>query len=576
MSVLGYFPEIYDDEMLYSVVARYHRHVGNPAVSMSNLDLFGRTHIRSTFDMPSYVSDLAKRIPEARGLNAERLATEHTHMPYYVAFMPADRREALMAKQLSGYASLHMETGVNAFVVQQITSLRFCPDCVAEMLAEKGELWWKRAHQLPGVLVCHEHGCSLAQSGATFWTRGQHGFVAATLSICHEDAAKLIEGVGAWDMRRLLDVAKRCKALLRSTGEVTTLPEMSARYRARLLEKGLMKSKAQIDVDRLVDAFAAHHGGILSLIPGLLDREGRFDRWLLELVRTGRKATHPLQHVLLQSFLDGRPARVSPFGAGPWRCLNPVAGHGDDLTILAVREKKQKDCLTGTFECPCGYAYTMSAGDDLRMRGPRFKTFGPLLDPALIRLVEEGATLRVAAAKLGVHPRAIAAAAQRLRLGKRWKAPEKVGRRMGQAVPPAKAPRKASAKPAVKRKPPVPRVNWDDVDQRIAADVGVHAAKLLQSRPPVMVRMRSLETAMSRPNFIYARKAKLPLTMKAVADATETTDGWHRRRIAIALEEARGIGKVTVSGVLRAAGVKPGWRAYIKEMVLSLPAVGIN
>lgn len=82
MSVLGYFPEIYEDEMLYSVMARYHRHVGNPAISMSNVDLFGRTHIRSTFDMPSYVSDLAKRIPEGRGLTAQRLATEHTHMPY--------------------------------------------------------------------------------------------------------------------------------------------------------------------------------------------------------------------------------------------------------------------------------------------------------------------------------------------------------------------------------------------------------------------------------------------------------------------------------------------------------------
>lgn len=486
--------------------------------------------------------------------------------------MPADRRDALIAKQLSGYASPHLETGVNTFVVQQITALRFCPDCVPEMIAEKGELWWKRAHQLPGVLVCHEHGCSLAESGATFWTRGQHGFVAATLSLCHEGMAKLAERVDAWDMRRLMDVAKRCEVLLRSKGEVTTLPEMSARYRARLLEVGLMKSKAHVDVDRLVDAFAAHHGGILALVPGLLDRDGRFDRWLLELVRAGRKATHPLQHVLLQSFLDGRPARVSPFGAGPWRCPNPVAGHGDNLTILTVREKKENNCLTGTFECQCGYAYTMSVGEDGRMRGPRFKTFGPLLDPELIRLVKEGTTLRGAAARLGIHPRAIAAAAQRLNLDKGWKGPDKIGRRIGQAVPPVKAPRKLSTKPAVKRQPRVARVDWGDVDQRIAADVAVHAARLLLSRPPVMVRMRSLETAMSRPNFIYTRKAKLPLTMKAVADATETMDDWHRRRIAIALDAARGLGKVTVSGVLRAAGVKPDWRAYIEQMILALPA----
>ena len=129
MSHLHYFPEIYPDEMLYSVLARYHRHVGNPASSMSNIDLFGRRNVRSTFDLPSYVSDLAVRIPKARGLTAKMLVTEHTHMPYYTAFLTADRRAELVAKQLEGYASLHMKMGITAFVIPQITSLRFCPEC---------------------------------------------------------------------------------------------------------------------------------------------------------------------------------------------------------------------------------------------------------------------------------------------------------------------------------------------------------------------------------------------------------------------------------------------------------------
>lgn len=571
MKELFYFPEINDDEMLYSVMARYHRHVGNLSASMSNIDLFGRAHIRSTFDLPSYVSAVAERVPKARNLTAKRLAAEHTHMPYYTAFMSAERREDLLSKQLAGYSSLHMQSGINRFLVQQITSLRFCGDCAAEMMASKGELWWMRAHQLPGVLVCHRHGCVLRESGATFWARGQHGFVAATRAICNDDAPPLVEGVDAWDMRRLLDVARRCAALLNSKGEVETFQQMGVSYRERLFEVGLMKTQAQIDVDALVDSFRAHHGGILALMPGLLDKDGRFDRWLLELVRTGRKSSHPLQHVLLQSFLDSRPAKVSAFGSGPWRCPNPVAGHGDDLTILVVAEKKEGCGLIGTFECPCGYAYTMSYGHDGRIRGPRFKTFGPLLDPALTRLVVEGATLRGAAAALGIHPRAIAAAAERLQLGKRWKAPEKVGGRIGQPVPPPRSPRKPSSRRAKPRPTVGPRVDWEALDGDLADEVRVHAGKILESTPRVWVRMRSIEGSMARPNYIYSRRAKLPRTMDAVMEVTETPDAYHRRRIALALDEARALGRVSISQVVRQAGVKPIWRDYVAKLILSLP-----
>jgi len=570
VSHLHYFPEIYPDEMLYSVLARYHRHVGNPASSMSNIDLFGRRNVRSTFDLPSYVSDLAVRIPKARGLTAKMLVTEHTHMPYYTAFLTADRRAELVAKQLEGYASLHMKMGITAFVIPQITSLRFCPECTREMLASKGELWWKRAHQLPGVLVCHEHGCSLAESEATFWTRGQHGFVAATRATCGENAKCLVADLSSWDLARLLDVAQRSEALLRSS-EMKSFEVTSAGYRERLYDIGLMKSRAQVDVEALVAAFRAHHGGILGLTPGLLDDDGGFDKWLLQLVRRDRNAAHPLLHILLQSFLDGRPLRTAPFGSGPWRCPNPVAGHGAARTITTVVEKNGNYGVVGTFACPCGYAYTMSLGSDGVLRGPRFKTYGPLLDPALTRLVAEGTTLRGAAAALGVHPRAVAAAAERLQLGTGWKTPEKVGSRIGQSKPASKRPRKRHAKPAKARAERKPRVDWGEIDRHLAEEVADCAAKLLDLRPPVMVRMRSLETAIARPNFIYTRKAKLPLAVQAVTEATETLEQFQLRRIAISLEHARDLGRVTVSRVMRGAGVKAEWKPYVQELIQALP-----
>lgn len=298
---------------------------------------------------------------------------------------------------------------------------------------------------------------------------------------------------------------------------------------------------------------------------------GRFDRWLLELVRASRKGTHPLQHILLRSLLDALPPRDAPFGAGPWRCPNPVAGHGDALTVLTVEEKRSGGGVTGTFKCDCGYEYTMSRASDGRMRGPRFQQFGPLLDPALKTLVAEGTTLRGAAAALGVHPRAVAAAAARLGLGKDWKTPERVGNRIGRPVLPTGARRTPLASTRSRRRSPARRIDWARVDTEMAFSVVAVATELGRETPPRMVRLRTIESELRRPNFIYLRRDKLPRTMFVLNAVCEELDAFQRRRIDWALFEARSKGHVTVSGVMRKAGVKPEWKGHVADLVATPP-----
>jgi hypothetical protein len=213
---------------------------------------------------------------------------------------------------------------------------------------------------------------------------------------------------------------------------------------------------------------------------------------------------------------------------------------------------------------------------DGRMRGPRFRQFGPLLDPALTRLVAEGATLRGAVAVLGVHPRAIAAAACRLGLGKAWKAPPKVGDRIGRPVMPAVRSRARTCSAPRRRGPPPARVDWKRVDEEIAFKVVEMAAEIQREVPPTMVRLRTIEGRLRRPNFIYARRLKIPRTMFVLNAVCETLDHFQRRRIDWALSEARRKGRVTVSGVMRAAGVKPEWKAFITTRIAEPLAGGAD
>jgi hypothetical protein len=576
MSRLAYVPRVYRDELFYSLAARYHRHVMNVAYTATNMELFGTRSIRATFDLPSHLPAFVERVPPERGLTVHRLASENTLLPYYSAFLPRARREESWQHMMNGNPSMHLRIGVNTWTVPPVSALRFCSECCVEMMAEEGELWWMRAHQLPGVVVCPHHGCVLRTSGIDFWARGQHGFAAATAVTCSEEAPAVIQDLPERDLDRLRDVAIASAALLHSPGEVENYSDLTDFYRERLWKVGLCRSRNHVDMRAVIDGFGAFYGGVLDVLPGVLDPNAGFDYWLAELCRRQRKSTHPLLHVLLRVFLAERPERVSPFGRGPWRCPNPEAGHGDEPSILTVRELNLgRGRIQGTFECPCGYAYTMSVDSEGVFHGPRFSRFGPLLDPAVTRLVAEGSTLRGAADYLGIHPRAVAAAAARLGLPVRWKAPDPMGERIGRGARKPPAPRRRTPKPTKLRRPPSPRLDWVGKDRAMAAKIGPAADAVLAKRPLVRVSLRAIETQIDRPSCIYMRRQKLPRTMAALAGRLESSDEFQRRRIEWAIQETReNVRKVTVSGIMRLAGVKEHWKGYVEERI-ALPILPV-
>ncbi|MBI5922893.1 MAG: TniQ family protein [Betaproteobacteria bacterium] len=81
--MLAYFPAPYRDELLYSVLARYCRHVGSPATKQALLALFGNGRVIASFDLPGHLDALAERIPAKCGLSVDRMIDELTLYPYF-------------------------------------------------------------------------------------------------------------------------------------------------------------------------------------------------------------------------------------------------------------------------------------------------------------------------------------------------------------------------------------------------------------------------------------------------------------------------------------------------------------
>ena len=104
--MLAYFPQIYPGELLYSVLARYHRHMGTPSPIQSMEALFGRRLIVASVDLPGYLQVLADRLPPNFGWTADRIIDELTLLPYYTAFQPPSverlARKAMLRGQTDG------------------------------------------------------------------------------------------------------------------------------------------------------------------------------------------------------------------------------------------------------------------------------------------------------------------------------------------------------------------------------------------------------------------------------------------------------------------------------------------
>lgn len=519
--MLSYFPTTYPDELLYSLLARYHRHTCSTSPKRTLEDLFGRRNIRATVDLPGHLAALSRRLPADRGLTPERLATDFTLFPYHAAFQPPAVVADVLATLIDGKTDgIHLRLGIAATTVSAPAALRYCPLCHAEALARWGERFWRRAHQLPGVLVCPDHGAPLHDSTVVPGHGHQHAFVAADEDNCHMNDPSPAWAEDAGCRTILCDIARRSAALLSVPPEGAEPADLTARYRNALIDRQFASAHGRVDQRRLHDAFTTLFAPACSVLPELANTT-----WLASIARKHRHAFHPLHHLLFSLFVDHSA---------------PASG--------AAQPRPRRVVATAEF------------ADRLR------------------DLVSQGAGLRTSARALSVDPNTVRLHARRLGLDTPWrplirpKADPKAN--AGPAIrehwldlqrQQPQLGRKALAdhRPAehtwlyrhdrawleshspafVKRAAPRARVDWAVADRDLAVALRDSAGLILSHIPPVQVTLAALERQLGHPGWIEKRRSKLPETLAVLASLTESVEAFQRRRIAWAkqtLEQSEG------------------------------------
>lgn len=559
--MLAYFPTIYPGELLYSVLARYQRHVGIPGM-MHTLDaLFGNRKVIASFDLPGHLQTLVDNIPVEHGITIDFIIDALTLYPYFTAFEPpalqAQVRKAMHNGAIDG---LHVRLGLAAFRIGRVSRFRFCIECSQKMLEQYEELYWRRDHQLPSVLVCPEHGLPLQESSVLLTQCSRHEFIAPSLDNCPFDSKQVLTETDSAIFPHLQRLASSSARLLDDLPPARNFAEWTSFYRSKILELGLARSARTMNQQQLDKAFRGFYGRVLEVLPGIMAEEKFAGEWLAAMVRKHRKANHPLYHLLLQDFLTQQECRFSPFGQGPWPCRNPLAHHHDQLTIESITQHRNHGKTVGVFACSCGYVYTRCldavAGT---LEQPRFLRYGPLLVPALRKMLDTGVGLREIGRHLQLDPKTVVFLAAKLGFATPWKTRpsglwQTTTGKQKQPQVLTREPSSVSFEPKHTRRE---RFDWSEIDCKWLETLKAIVPLVLAEMPPVRLTVSELERRIGRRGYFGKRQSRLPRTIQFLALTTESIRAFQLRRIQWAIAELKRETEYPKAWqVLRKAGVR--------------------
>ena len=591
--MIACFPDVFPDEILYSICARFHERVQYSNKKGIMRELFGDEAAIAVVDLPSNLGSLISALPFGNPHTVERLINDHTLFPFFGPFLHPEQAQQLWADMEGTRGpAIKMRSGVMASTIQPPEWLRFCPLCVQQDKQEFGESYWHRLHQLPGVEVCPEHNVRVLNSQVRVQNpQTRHEFVAAEQGIplpksCSFSLLNPYHEI-------LLKIAQDAAWLLKQTTSPPGLEVLSKRYRELLAERGLATYSGRVRVSKLLREFSQFYpNDLLQSLQCEIDTESQHN-WLFRLVRSPKGSQHPLRHLLLMQFLGHTaesffqlPHQFKPFGKGPWLCLNQAATHFHQPVIQTceITCSQEHGKPIGTFHCSCGFIYCRTGPDETQedqFRITKVRAFGSIWEGRLKHLwADSTVSLRGMARQLGVDPTTVKLHAAALELPFPRQSKRQTNKSKGVLVSSSKIQKTVSevslesyraewlaarrdnpalgrtilknqfqrvyawlrrndrewleANMPAKKQAALPslRVNWENRDVELAEAAKVAATNLYnQTGRPSQVTLAAIARKLGQLALIQKHVDKLPCTSKLLDELAETREAFALRRI---------------------------------------------
>ncbi len=160
--MIAYFPDAYENELLYSWLARYYQKSGYVAYRDVAEDLFVKPTVRPNVEFINPLTEDAIKML-CRNSSMEDVVLNHTMYSYYGRFLPLERRKEAFTTMVAMEGKM-----VDKFPMKLLNGkeryLRYCPLCVQEQRDKYGETYWSREHQCPDIRICTKHNIFLQDS----------------------------------------------------------------------------------------------------------------------------------------------------------------------------------------------------------------------------------------------------------------------------------------------------------------------------------------------------------------------------------------------------------------------------
>ena len=292
-----FFPKIYNDELLYSAIARYHDKSGNLKFVHTIEDVFGTRSAIALVALPSRIKNIVENLTEYDEQFAKEIINKHTLLNFYVAFKSEELYSQVEQEMIyTTGVGVHMKLGMVSSSTQLERNLKYCPVCVKSEVETYGEPFWHREHQVFGSIVCHLHHAILQTAELPVFGRNRQIFYRITPEICKN------EPLYFKDSRKsdiLVKIAVEINTLCNNRVNCS-LKDFKNRIKAILFERGYIKPNNYTFMTKLTNDIREYYSDeVLELIGCSIEKQN----WIKTICNPHKNVGQSIYIILLLIFL---------------------------------------------------------------------------------------------------------------------------------------------------------------------------------------------------------------------------------------------------------------------------------
>jgi hypothetical protein len=300
--MMNFLPQVYEDELLYSVLARYRRMCGMVSKAALFRDLFHEKRILTSIYFPQYLKELVDNFPPQSKLTVNEIIEKHTMFPFYTAFLNGElARDIFLMMGDSAHIGIENVLGFAGSKVKPRNVLLYCPLCYREDMDSLGESYWRRLYQVPGVFYCPKHKVRLKESIVPS-TDDTWEHRCADLDVCSDSISidLYAENIKELNLQYIRNVIQ----LMSGNFPKRDLDDLARFYVDALRTQGYTSVNGNVYLSKLVDEFTNfYQSDYLQMMQSTVDKNQAVN-WLRRFLAKNGKNRSPLRHLLILQFLN--------------------------------------------------------------------------------------------------------------------------------------------------------------------------------------------------------------------------------------------------------------------------------